>query len=1291
VVVPAPLTAAGARTNFGATTVGSNLFTLTNPSAVTFLRVNADNTVSALDAATFRTAIGAGTSSTTGTVTSVGTGTGLTGGPITATGTISLANTAVTAAAYGSASNVATFTVDAQGRLTAATSTAIAIAGTQITSGTVADARLSSNVALLNSTQTFTGAKTFSALMTAQAGLNLTNGGSLALQQNADYSTVGTTNNVNLGAGSSVRLTGASAQTITGITGGANGRILTIINAAATAATLTNEDALSTAGNRIITGTGASISLPAGSSITLIYDNAATRWRVTGSVAGASGSGATSVVNDTNVTGSITSNVLTLGWTGNLSVARGGTGAADAAGARTNLGLVIGTDVQAYNVNTTILGSTIDLNTAEVAGTLPITSGGTGATTAAGARTNFGATTVGSNLFTLTNPSAVTFLRVNADNTVSALDAATFRTAIGAGTSSTTGTVTSVGTGTGLTGGPITATGTISLANTAVTAAAYGSASNVATFTVDAQGRLTAATSTAIAIAGTQITSGTVADARLSSNVALLNSTQTFTGAKTFSALMTAQAGLNLTNGGSLALQQNADYSTVGTTNNVNLGAGSSVRLTGASAQTITGITGGANGRILTIINAAATAATLTNEDALSTAGNRIITGTGASISLPAGSSITLIYDNAATRWRVTGSVAGASGSGATSVVNDTNVTGSITSNVLTLGWTGNLSVARGGTGAADAAGARTNLGLVIGTDVQAYNVNTTILGSTIDLNTAEVAGTLPITSGGTGATTAAGARTNFGATTVGSNLFTLTNPSAVTFLRVNADNTVSALDAATFRTAIGAGTSSTTGTVTSVGTGTGLTGGPITATGTISLANTAVTAAAYGSASNVATFTVDAQGRLTAATSTAIAIAGTQITSGTVADARLSSNVALLNSTQTFTGAKTFSALMTAQAGLNLTNGGSLALQQNADYSTVGTTNNVNLGAGSSVRLTGASAQTITGITGGANGRILTIINAAATAATLTNEDALSTAGNRIITGTGASISLPAGSSITLIYDNAATRWRVTGSVAGASGSGATSVVNDTNVTGSITSNVLTLGWTGNLSVARGGTGAADAAGARTNLGLVIGTDVQAYNVNTTILGSTIDLNTAEVAGTLPITSGGTGATTAAGARTNFGATTVGSNLFTLTNPSAVTFLRVNADNTVSALDAATFRTAIGAGTSSTTGTVTSVGTGTGLTGGPITATGTISLANTAVTAAAYGSASNVATFTVDAQGRLTAATSTAIAIAGTQITSGTVADARLSSNVALLNSTQTFTGAKTFSALMTAKLVST
>ena len=47
--------ASGTRTALGGTTVGGNLFTLTNPSAVTFLRVNADNTVTARSAANFKT------------------------------------------------------------------------------------------------------------------------------------------------------------------------------------------------------------------------------------------------------------------------------------------------------------------------------------------------------------------------------------------------------------------------------------------------------------------------------------------------------------------------------------------------------------------------------------------------------------------------------------------------------------------------------------------------------------------------------------------------------------------------------------------------------------------------------------------------------------------------------------------------------------------------------------------------------------------------------------------------------------------------------------------------------------------------------------------------------------------------------------------------------------------------------------------------------------------------------------------------------------------------------------
>jgi hypothetical protein len=65
-------------------------------------------------------------------------------------------------------------------------------------------------------------------------------------------------------------------------------------------------------------------------------------------------------------------------------------------------------------------------------GTLTVARGGTGATTAAAARTNLGATTLGANIFTLANPTAIRFLRVNADNTVTARSAADFREDIGA-------------------------------------------------------------------------------------------------------------------------------------------------------------------------------------------------------------------------------------------------------------------------------------------------------------------------------------------------------------------------------------------------------------------------------------------------------------------------------------------------------------------------------------------------------------------------------------------------------------------------------------------------------------------------------------------------------------------------------------------------------------------------------------------------------------------------------------------------------------------------------------------
>jgi hypothetical protein len=127
-----------------------------------------------------------------------------------------------------------------------------------------------------------------------------------------------------------------------------------------------------------------------------------------------------------------TSGAITLG--GTLAITNGGTGATSASAARTALGATVRganvytlTDISAisflrYNADNTVTQRGAD-----------------------GMRSDLGGTTIGQSMFTLTNPSAITFPRFNADNTVSALSAADFRTAIGVGAGG--GTVTSVSAG----------------------------------------------------------------------------------------------------------------------------------------------------------------------------------------------------------------------------------------------------------------------------------------------------------------------------------------------------------------------------------------------------------------------------------------------------------------------------------------------------------------------------------------------------------------------------------------------------------------------------------------------------------------------------------------------------------------------------------------------------------------------------------------------------------------------------------------------------------------------------
>lgn len=230
-----------------------------------------------------------------------------------ASGALTLANTAVVAGSYGAADSVATFTVDAKGRLTAAGTTSIALAASAITSGILSVARGGTGAGTLTGYVKGNG----TGAMTASAGVPTTDlTGTVSNAQLANSSVTINGSVLSLGGVATVKANTNNALTIgTGLSGvsfdGSSAATVAIANTAVAAGSYGSASSVTT----LTVNAQGQLTAAASTPIAI----------ASGAVSGLAASATTDTTNATNIS------------SGTLAVARGGSGATTTTGTGANV------------------------------------------------------------------------------------------------------------------------------------------------------------------------------------------------------------------------------------------------------------------------------------------------------------------------------------------------------------------------------------------------------------------------------------------------------------------------------------------------------------------------------------------------------------------------------------------------------------------------------------------------------------------------------------------------------------------------------------------------------------------------------------------------------------------------------------------------------------------------------------------------------------------------------------------------------------------------------------------